>query len=42
MLAGPEGPLRRFLAASPVLASRVPDIVTFAPYTPAELAEIFA
>jgi Holliday junction resolvasome RuvABC ATP-dependent DNA helicase subunit len=42
VLAGPDGPLRRFLAASPDLAARVPGIVTFAPYTAGELAEIFA
>jgi Holliday junction resolvasome RuvABC ATP-dependent DNA helicase subunit len=42
VLAGPGKPLRRLLDASPGLASRIPNIVTFTPYTPADLAAIFA
>ena len=42
VLAGPDQRLRRFLAAAPGLASRVPHIVTFRRYTADELAEIFA
>lgn len=41
VLAGPDQPLRRLLASRPGLASRIPTIVTFAPYTTAELAAIF-
>lgn len=42
ILAGPDQPLRRFLRSAPGLASRIPEIITFPPYTGGELAEIFA
>jgi len=42
VLAGPDQPLRRLLAAAPGLAGRVPHIVTFRRYSAGELAEIFA
>src|SRR5262249_22145885 len=42
VFAGPDRPLRRFLDSSLGLASRVPSIITFPPYSPAELTEIFA
>jgi Holliday junction resolvasome RuvABC ATP-dependent DNA helicase subunit len=42
ILAGPAEPLRRLLDSGPDLTSRVPHIITFAPYAGSELAAIFA
>jgi transcriptional regulator with XRE-family HTH domain len=42
ILAGPAGPLQALLAGSPALAARFRAVVDFPPYTPAQLAEIFA
>jgi Holliday junction resolvasome RuvABC ATP-dependent DNA helicase subunit len=41
VLAGSGQQLRQLLASAPGLASRVPHVVTFPPYTGRELAEIF-
>ncbi len=42
IIAGPEGPLRQFLAATPGLASRIAETIAFPPYEPGELTAIFA
>ncbi|HEX2744103.1 MAG TPA: AAA family ATPase [Streptosporangiaceae bacterium] len=42
ILAGPEGPLRDMLRASPALAARFPAVINFPGYTAAQLAAIFA
>jgi hypothetical protein len=42
ILAGPTQPVSQFLDATPGLADRFPVTVTFPPYTPGELAGIFA
>jgi SpoVK/Ycf46/Vps4 family AAA+-type ATPase len=42
ILAGPAPQITRFVDSSSQLADRFPAVITFPPYTPAELAEIFA
>ncbi len=42
ILAGPQRPLAQLLDDSAGLADRFPAIITFPPYTPADLAAIFA
>jgi Cdc6-like AAA superfamily ATPase len=42
ILAGPAGPLRDMLRATPALAARFPAVINFPGYTTAQLTSIFA